>query len=114
MLFSMNEVRALLTPDSLRKTDFNFLQPSLLLKDRCGVLYQVTENTSIFFPEISNNTITDIKLVNSTIIDNGADPTEYITYYLVTGNFISRIVTNNGSDHISGSYTLDFYVIEPL
>lgn len=114
LFFVLEETLSLLTPDSLRKTDYNILQPSLIIKDRCGKQYQIAENTSIFFPDVSSNTITEIKLVDSAIIDNGTEPTEFITFYLVTGNFTSRILTGNDSDYISGSYNLEFYVIELL
>ncbi|HCR54003.1 MAG TPA: hypothetical protein PLM56_17780 [Cyclobacteriaceae bacterium] len=58
---SLNQERALLTPDSLKKTDFNFLQPSFMLKDRCDRRYQVEKKTNIFV-DVSNNTITNISV----------------------------------------------------
>ncbi len=48
LFFSLNQQRALLTPDSLKKTDFSFFQPAFILKDRCRRLYQVAENTNIY------------------------------------------------------------------
>ncbi|QLH31460.1 MAG: hypothetical protein HWD62_02550 [Cyclobacteriaceae bacterium] len=68
------------------QTDFNFFQPSFLLKDRCGVEYQVAKNTNIFFPDISNSTLTGISVWNYFVIDD----TRYSTSYLISGTFNTR------------------------
>jgi hypothetical protein len=113
LFFSLNQQRALLTPDSLKKTDFNFFQPAFVLKDRCGIIYQVAENTNIYTPDISNNTIKNITVWSSQLV-NEQPPTRYYTIYLVSGDFTSRILTGKDPDYISGSYSLLYSIVEPL
>lgn len=107
---SLNIQRALLTPDSLMQTDFNFFQPSFLLKDRCGVEYQVAKNTNIFFPDISNSTLTGISVWNYFVIDD----TRYSTSYLISGTFNTRVLIGNESVSIGGSYRLLYNITEPF
>lgn len=109
---SLNEERALLTPDSLQQTDFNFLQPSFLLKDRCGRQYQVVGNTTDYYPDASRNTITGIVPWNFQAVDIGSGSMLYVTDYLITGTFNTEIVDTNESHVIAGSYTLQYQVIE--
>lgn len=108
-LFSaLNQQRALLTPDSLIQTDFNFFQPSFFLKDRCGEEYQVIENTTVFSPDISNSTLTGISVWNYSVIDD----TRYSTSYLIRGTFSTQILVNNESKSIGGSYALLYNITE--
>ena len=107
---SLNIQRALLTPDSLMQTDFNFFQPSFLLKDRCGVEYQVAKNTNIFFPDISNSTLTGISVWNYFVIDD----TRYSTSYLISGTFNTRVLIGGESVSIGGSYALLYNITEPF
>lgn len=110
-LFSaLNEQRALLTPDSLMKTNFNFFQPSFLLKDRCGVEYQVAKNTNIFFPDISSNTLKGISVLNYFVIDD----TRYSTSYLISGTFSTQVLIGDKSESIGGSYALIHNITEPF
>jgi hypothetical protein len=113
LFFSLNQQRALLTPDSLKKTDFNFLQPAFGLKDRCGKLYQVSANTNIYAPDISNNTIKNISVWSSEIV-NEQPPTRYYVTYLVSGEFATQVVTGKDIDHVSGSYSLLYSIVEQL
>jgi hypothetical protein len=112
LFFSLDQQRPLLTPDSLKKTDFNFFQPAFVLKDRCDNQYQVAENTSIYFPEISNHTLKSISVVNSYLINE--EPPRYSTTYLISGVFSSQILTNKGSEYISGSYSLHYWIQDPI
>lgn len=108
---SLNEQRALLTPDSLMLTDFNFFQSSFLLKDRCGGEYNVAENTNkIFSPDISYSTVTGISIWNYFVIDD----TWYSTSYLISGTFSTQVLINNKSESIGGSYALLFNITEPF
>ncbi len=111
---SLNKQRALLTPDSLMQTDFNFFQQSFLLKDRCGVEYQVAENTNIFFPDISHSTVTGISVWNFNIIDDGVNPIRYSTHYLISGTFSTQVLIGNQPNSIGGSYLLLYKIEEPL
>ena len=111
---SLNKQRALLTPDSLMQTDFNFFQPSFLLKDRCGVEYQVAENTNIFSPDVSSSTLTSISVWSFLIINDGVNPPRYVTDYLISGIFSTQVLIGNESVSIGGSYSLLFVVEEPL
>ncbi|HMR58860.1 MAG TPA: hypothetical protein PLM56_12615 [Cyclobacteriaceae bacterium] len=110
---SLNEQRALLTPDSLMLTDFNFFQPSFLLRNRCGVEYQVAKNTNIFFPDISHSTVTGISVWNFFIVDDGVNPVRYSTSYLISGTFSTQMLIDNKSESIGGSYALLFNITEP-
>lgn len=107
---SLNEQRALLSPASLMQTDFNFFQPSFILKDRCGVEYQVAKNTNIFFPDISSSTLTGISIWNYFVIDD----TRYSTTYLISGTFTTQMLIDNKSESIGGSYALLFNITEPF
>jgi len=110
-LFSaLNEDRALLTPDSLMLTDFSFFQASFLLKDRCGVEYQVVKNTSLFSPDLSISTLTGISVYNYFIIDD----TRYSTSYLITGTFSTKVLIGNEALSIGGSYALLYNITEPF
>ncbi len=109
---SLNEERSLLTPDSLQQTDFNFLQPSFLLKDRCSRQYQIAGNTTDYYPDVSRNTITDIVPWNFQAIDIGSGGMLYVTDYLVTGTFSTEILDSSESYVIAGSYTLQYQVTE--
>ena len=111
---SLNKQRALLTPDSLMQTDFNFFQPSFLLKDRCGVEYQVAKNTNIFSPDISHSTVTGISVRNFNIIDDGVNPLRYSTHYLISGVFSTQVLIGNKPNSIGGSYLLLYKIEEPL
>jgi hypothetical protein len=111
---SLNKQRALLTPDSLMQTDFNFFQPSFLLKDRCGVEYQVAKNTNIFSPDVSSSTLTSISVWSFLIINDGVNPPRYVTDYLISGIFSTQVLIGNESVSIGGSYSLLFVVEEPL
>lgn len=111
---SLNEQRALLTPDSLMLTDLNFLQPSFQLKDRCDVEYQVVKNTNKFSPDISTNTIAEISVWSFTIIDDGVNPQRYSTNYLISGTFSTQVLINDKSESIGGAYSLLFNIVEPL
>jgi len=114
LFVSLNEQRALLTPDSLRLTDFKFIQPSFLLKDRCDVEYQVVRNTNSFYPDISTNTITKISVWNFTIINDGFNPLRYSTDYLISGTFSTQILIGDKPNSIGGSYSLLYTIEEPL
>ncbi|MBX2899079.1 MAG: hypothetical protein KF775_05500 [Cyclobacteriaceae bacterium] len=114
LFVSLNEQRALLTPDSLMQTDFKFIQPSFMLKDRCGVEYQVAENTNRFFPDVSTNTITNISVWNFTIIDDGVNPLRYSTNYLIGGTFSTQVLIGDKPNSIGGSYSLLYNIEEPL
>ncbi len=107
---SLNEQRALLTPDSLIQTDFNFFQASFLLKDRCAEEYQVVKNTNIFSPDISSSTLTGISIWNYFVIDD----TRYSTTYLISGTFSTQVMINTKSESIGGSYALLFNITEPF
>jgi len=110
-LFSaLNEERALLTPDSLMLTDFNFFQGSFLFKDRCGVEYQVAKNTNVFSPDLSSSTLTGISVYNYFVIDD----TRYSTSYLISGTFSTRVLIGNESVSIGGSYALLYNITEPF
>ncbi|HNR73884.1 MAG: hypothetical protein UZ12_BCD005001062 [Bacteroidetes bacterium OLB12] len=111
---SLKEQRALLTPDSLILTDFNFLQPSFRLKDRCNVEYQVAKNTNIFFPDVSSNTIMAISVWNFSVIDDGVNPIRYSTSYLISGTFSTQILVDDNSESIGGSYALLYTITEPF
>ena len=111
---SLNKQRALLTPDSLMQTDFSFFQPSFLLKDRCGVEYQVAKNTNIFSPDISHSTVTGISVRNFNIIDDGVNPLRYSTHYLISGVFSTQVLIGNKPNSIGGSYLLLYKIEEPL
>lgn len=111
---SLNEQRALLTPDSLMQTNFNFFQQSFLLKDRCGVDYQVTGNSNLFSPDISSSIITSIKVWSFLIINDGVNPPRYVTDYIVSGTFSTQIVIDDKPESIGGSFTLLFDIVEPL
>lgn len=112
LFVSLNEQRALLTPDSLMQTDFKFIQPSFTLKDRCGVEYQVAENTNISFPDVSSNTITNISVWNFTIIDDGVNPLRYSTNYLIDGTFSTQVLIGDKPNSIGGSYSLLYNIEE--
>lgn len=107
---SLKEQRALLSPDSLIQTDFNFFQASFLLKDRCAEEYQVVKNTNIFFPDISSSTLTGISIWNYFVIDD----TRYSTTYLISGTFSTQVMINTKSESIGGSYALLFNITEPF
>ncbi|MBX2894396.1 MAG: hypothetical protein KF763_03075 [Cyclobacteriaceae bacterium] len=107
---SLNEQRALLTPDSLMQTAFNFFQPSFVLKDRCGVEYQVVKNTNIFSPDISNSTLAGISIWNYFVIDD----TKYSTTYLISGTFSTQVLINDETVSIGGSYALLYTITEPF
>ena len=111
---SLNEQRALLTPDSLIHTDFDFFQQSFLLKDRCGVEYQVAKNTNIFLPDVSNSTLTGISVWRFTLINDGVNPPRYVTDYLISGTFSTRVLIGDESESIGGSYSLIYNIVEPL
>lgn len=111
---SLNKQRALLTPDSLMLTDFNFLQPSFQLKDRCNVEYQVAENTNIFFPDVSSSTLTGISVWNFTFINDGVNPPRYSTNYLISGTFSTKVLIGDKSESIGGSYALLYNIVEPI
>jgi len=110
---SLNEIRPLLTPDSLNLSDTNLFQPSFLLKDQCGGQYNVAQNTNIFFPDISSSTITNIQVWGSQIIDDEVNP-RYSASYFISGTFSTRILIDDKAESIGGSYTLFFSVVEPL
>lgn len=110
---SLNKIRPLLTPDSLNLTITNLFQPSFLLKDRCGGQYPVAQNTNIFFPDVSSNTITNIQVWGSQIIDDEVNP-RYSSSYFISGTFSTRILIGDKAESIGGSYTLFFSVVEPL
>jgi hypothetical protein len=112
---SLNQQRALLTPDSLKKTDFNFLQPSFMLIDRCDRRYQVEKNTNIFVPDVSNNTITNISVWSYFVVPNGEDePIIYSVTYLIKGQFTTRVLVGSDPEIVSGSYALQYTIDEPL
>lgn len=107
---SLNAIRPLLTPDSMNLITINLFQPSFILKDPCGGQYNVAENTNIFFPDVSSNTISDIQVQSSQLLDD----TQYVTGYFISGAFSTRILVEGKSESIGGSYTLFFSVVEPL
>lgn len=111
---SLNEQRALLTPDSLMQTDFDFFQQSFFLKDRCGIEYQVAKNTSIFSPDVSSSTLTGISVWKFTLINDGVNPPRYVTDYLISGTFSTQVLIGGKSESIGGSYALIYNVVEPL
>lgn len=111
---SLNQERALLTLDSLMLTNFNFLQPSFQLRDRCKGEYQVAKNTSVFFPDISSSTITSISVWNFTFINDGVNPPRYATDYLLKGNFSTQVLIDEKLESIGGSYALLYTIVEPL
>lgn len=110
---SLNEQRALLTPDSLIQTDFNFIQPSFILKDRCNVEYQVAKNSNSFSLDVSSSTLTGIRVWNFFIVDDGINPVRYSTTYLITGTFSTQITISGASESIGGSYALLYTIEEP-
>lgn len=112
---SLNKQRALLTLDSLMLTDFNFFQPSFLLKDRCGREYNVAENTNkIFSPDVSHSTLTGISIRNYFVIDDGVNPLRYSTGYLISGTFSTRVLIGDESVSLNGSYALLYNITEPF
>ncbi|MCE7865170.1 MAG: hypothetical protein DYG99_16680 [Bacteroidetes bacterium CHB5] len=83
------------------------------MKDRCGGQYPVAQNTNIFFPDVSSNTITNIQVWGSQIIDDEVNP-RYSSSYFISGTFSTRILIGDKAESIGGSYTLFFSVVEPL
>ncbi|MBX2894399.1 MAG: hypothetical protein KF763_03090 [Cyclobacteriaceae bacterium] len=98
----------------MMQTDINFFQQSFLLKDRCGVEYQVSKNTNVFSPDVSNSTITSISVWSFLIINDGVNPPRYVTDYLISGTFSTQILIGNKSESIGGSFSLLFDIVEPL
>jgi hypothetical protein len=111
LFFSLNQQRALLTPDSLKKTDFDFFQPAFVIKDRCGMIYQVAENTNLYAPDISYNTIKNISVWSSELVNT--EPPHYSTTYVVSGEFTTQILIGQESEYIAGSYSLLYSLDEP-
>lgn len=107
---ALKEERALLTPDSLMLTDFNFFQASFLLKDRCGEEYQVAKNANLFSPDVSSSTLTGIKVYNYFVIDD----TRYSTSYLISGTFSTQLLIDDVVVSIGGSYALLYNITEPF